>query len=973
MKKLLFLLVSLPLSLWSQNIDKLEYFFDSDPGVGMATEVTVTAAMDIANMSFAVDVSSLSIGFHTLFTRSRDATGKWSETSPRPFYKVGTSTTGTLPTIDKIEYFVDTDPGVGEATNVPVTAATAINNFDFPINISSISTGFHTIFVRSRDATGKWSETINRPFFKPAPYTMPTLPAIDKVEYFVESDPGVGAATDVPVTAATDINNFTFSVNSAVTIGFHTIYTRTRDVNGKWSETTNRNYYKTEAVVLPVLPTITKVEYFFDTNRDYGMGIDVPVTAALDLTNLSFTPDVSALTIGFHTLFIRSQDANGKWSETVNRSVYKAEPYVTPTLTEIVKIEYFIDADPGYGNGFYSPISGTNVSNFQMDIDISVLSQGYHRLYIRSQNAAGQWSEVANRQFLKSTGYDPTVRNINKAEYFFDSDPGFGLATNIALANASTIPLLNFTADVSALPIGWHTLFARSKDDGNRWSETTSQAFYKSGTPPLSPAPTITKVEYFIDFDPGHGNGIDVPGAATADITRNINIDVSALSNGHHRLGTRSRNVNLQWSETSIQLFVVNKPLPTIDRVEYFVDTDPGFGNGTGVSITAGIDIANQPVNVDISSFAGGFHTLFSRSRTTDGQWSETANHSFYKAVSPLSTTAESIDKIEYFVDSDPGFGNGTNVPVTAATTIANFNFPVSMIGVLAASRTLYVRSRDANGRWSETANVSFTNNATISFATKALLQGAYNSNTGLMTDNLRSLNLIPLTEPYSALSATVPSFTHVNGGGNETVSAPVLAVTGNNAIVDWVFLELRDAANPATVIATRSALLQRDGDIVATDGVSQVAFNTVMAGNYYIVVQHRNHIAVRSNNFKKLTVGTPNVMDFTNNLIEALATPSGTAYNALATTVDNKYVMWGGDANGDKSITKLGSSASNNDYAAFTNYLNGANRILNVYRREDFNLDGSVSRLGSTKVNNDYAMFKHILGVYTSIIQPIF
>jgi hypothetical protein len=56
--------------------------------------------------------------------------------------------------------------------------------------------------------------------------------------------------------------------------------------------------------------------------------------------------------------------------------------------------------------------------------------------------------------------------------------------------------------------------------------------------------------------------------------------------------------------------------------------------------------------------------------------------------------------------------------------------------------------------------------------------------------------------------------------------------------------LEIRDAQQPARVLATRSALLQRDGDIVDVDGSSAVAFNSLAAGNYLVAVVHRNHLS---------------------------------------------------------------------------------------------------------------------------------
>ncbi|MCB9200587.1 MAG: carboxylesterase family protein [Flavobacteriales bacterium] len=117
-----------------------------------------------------------------------------------------------------------------------------------------------------------------------------------------------------------------------------------------------------------------------------------------------------------------------------------------------------------------------------------------------------------------------------------------------------------------------------------------------------------------------------------------------------------------------------------------------------------------------------------------------------------------------------------------------------------------------------------------------AVLEGPYDATTGLMDDDLRTLPDFPLMEPFSALG-----YLH-QGGGGETVDPQVLGVTGPDAIVDWVLVELRDANDPTTVLASQSALLQRDGDVVATDGVSTLPL-LLPEGNYHVAMRHRNHL----------------------------------------------------------------------------------------------------------------------------------
>ena len=87
-----------------------------------------------------------------------------------------------------------------------------------------------------------------------------------------------------------------------------------------------------------------------------------------------------------------------------------------------------------------------------------------------------------------------------------------------------------------------------------------------------------------------------------------------------------------------------------------------------------------------------------------------------------------------------------------------------------------------------------------VCLAATAFLQGAlYLSSNAIMTDDLRSNSLIPTAEPYGAMT----NFTHVGNGGGETTTSAVLGVQTNtdDNIVDWVFIELRDANNSATVV----------------------------------------------------------------------------------------------------------------------------------------------------------------------------
>jgi len=129
-----------------------------------------------------------------------------------------------------------------------------------------------------------------------------------------------------------------------------------------------------------------------------------------------------------------------------------------------------------------------------------------------------------------------------------------------------------------------------------------------------------------------------------------------------------------------------------------------------------------------------------------------------------------------------------------------------------------------------------------VAVSPRVLLEGAKADAGSLLRDDLRQGAWIPMTEPYTAAG-----FTQVGQGGGESLSPGLLGVGGNDALVDWVFLELRNGFIPSVVFATSSGLLQRDGDIIAPDGSSEIRFMGILPGSYYLVVKHRNHLGVMS------------------------------------------------------------------------------------------------------------------------------
>jgi len=219
-----------------------------------------------------------------------------------------------------------------------------------------------------------------------------------------------------------------------------------------------------------------------------------------------------------------------------------------------------------------------------------------------------------------------------------------------------------------------------------------------------------------------------------------------------------------------------------------------------------------------------------------------------------------------------------------------------------------------------------------------------------LMRDDLRLL-YVPTVSPYTdALTCNISVFNTGGTSGSGLVQ---------DDIVDWVFIELRDEINNELVTASRSALVQRDGDVVDIDGFSSVQIE-VPAGNYHIAVKHRNHLGVMTANTFALS-NTLQIVDFTdannqitwgNNSQSTFGMPTGIT------------AMWGGNVNQDTNTVYFGANNDSNGIkdrvlAHLGNTLNSNLFVYNDYSLADTDMNGKIVYQGA---GNDANIIKDIV-----------
>lgn len=361
-------------------------------------------------------------------------------------------------------------------------------------------------------------------------------------------------------------------------------------------------------------------EYFFDTDPGVGNGMTILTQTVTASPSYDSVVSISSIQVpigmspGVHTLYVRYGDQNN--SGGINWSNYEARKFTVAPVSgnAFVQAEYFFDADPGLGNGTSITLTGnTDSCSFAGNVSTVGLLPGYHTLHIRAKNVQGLWSNYETRKIrINVSGGSSIV----EAEYFFDTDPGIGNATSIALSGNTDSSEFAGNVSTVGLSLGTHQLCIRAKNASGEWSvyETRKIKILSNGN-------ALDRAEYFYDVDPGVGNANSLSMVHTGDSsTFSGNIPTTGLTVGTHQLYVRARDIFGRWS------LYENRKIKIEDEAsmaEYFFDTDPGVGQGTSFVLTS-LGNGESEFTGGIVTSAGlayGPHLIYIRTLNQLGQW----------------------------------------------------------------------------------------------------------------------------------------------------------------------------------------------------------------------------------------------------------------------------------------------------------------------------------------------------------------
>jgi hypothetical protein len=432
------------------NIAAAEFFIDSTGVNGTGTAMTGAFASPVENVSGTITPALT--GTHTVYVHGQDSVGNWgpfqsaviTNDTTGPTTSALTlspaSTNGTVnvslggtasdtasggSNIAAAEYTID--GGMATAMNIsPSGAKVASLSATIPAaTVNALSVGAHTISVRSQDSLGNWGAAVTV-----------TL-TVDKTS----PDTSNIAALPNPTNGLVGINSSTPAVR--VTASFSDAMSNVAAAEG-FIDTAGAN-----GTGFPFIAT----DGVFNSLSENGYA-DIPLTT------------IRTLSDGSHTIYVHSKDAAGNWgtTSTMTLTVDKTAPVINgvslaPSTIAVgaASVTLSVTVTDGTGVGVSSgqywidgtstpPAGATMFAGTSTSIDTSALAGGAHTVYVRMQDAVGNWSTVSSGSLIVIQAVNDSLTinaNGSTTQTITQAAPGV-LANDLPIGQAGrTVTLLS--------------------------------------------------------------------------------------------------------------------------------------------------------------------------------------------------------------------------------------------------------------------------------------------------------------------------------------------------------------------------------------------------------------------------------------------------------------------------------------------------------------------------------------------------
>lgn len=347
-------------------------------------------------------------------------------------------------------------------------------------------------------------------------------------------------------------------------------------------------------------------------------------------------------------------------------------------------------------------------------------------------------------------------QNIAGGEYFFNTEPGIGNGSPLSFAAGDSVEF-DFNLSMGSLPSGFNHLYLRFRMDNGQWGMLHHKTIYHYSEQHDN---TIVAGEYFLNTEPGAGNGTPMNFASSDSIELNVNIPLTGLSAGFNHLYMRFKSEEGGWGLLHQRTLYVLPPSPanTIISGEFFVDTETGIGNGTSFEMIVPADSLEQDFVLQLPVLPLGQHTLYIRYKTASSDWGLLEQRPFticesYGANAIFSAT-ENANLVQFQNESSDAdsihwnFGDNTasslNAPIHFYSAPGNYN--VSLLAHNDCGENTTTQAITIEGLESVSSNiVSNTGYATLTIHGFGFLEGTIVSITREGFEDILPENSVPL------------------------------------------------------------------------------------------------------------------------------------------------------------------------------------------------------------------------------------
>ena len=742
-------------------LSEAEYFFNTDPGPGLANALPFVAGDSTAILR-TLEVAGLAPGIHRVGIRFRELSGMWSTVQFAEF--TVTDTAGLF--VPQADFSWDTTAALAgqqvaftnQSSNTDINTlyewdieADGIVDYTTPnINHNFAGPGIYDVLLRVTNPEGNLDTAALRALYRfydgsllANAGSLGLLTAIGNPAFVTDrtGTPGAAFSTDTSsvLTYLTSgasnlsLDGFTISYWFKGNVHNNSLYLRT-PYGDVISGQSNRHYVGSANLFVDNANgnavkngQWNHIAFSWQPNATNGFkaylnGMRVGQTNSHAINN----PTLDSLVLGavggsqargtYDDLFIfgrvlDSSEIVNLYNEAITTTIVK-QVLVGPVPSNELQVSGVLRFCAGDSVLLTAPTGSNHLwSTGQSGISITVSQSGTYSCAYVDVNGNGRVTNKAEVQVDPVVEVDLLVRHATNGQangsVVSRVSGGSAFRYQYSWSTGDTTPMIaNLVAGSYQLTV----------DDG-RCPRQFTVVVADSLIQPLT---GIVAAEAFFNSDPGVGAGIPLvvqQGAVSLNVA---NLSVGSLPAGFHTLSFRVLDQFGTWSNAQSFRFSV---VPAVDSsliepkgdliyAEYFFDEDPGVGNGMALGFVTTADL-NAPFQIPVNSSIGtGFHQLSIRVKDSNGRWSISQERTIFIDVPPPAGGPNfrlPMIAAEYFFgETDPGIGLAQALSIPTADSIFVLrDLPVDSLPI--GQNRINIRTMDVMGNWSQTRSSMFT------------------------------------------------------------------------------------------------------------------------------------------------------------------------------------------------------------------------------------------------------------------------